>query len=546
MNASDVGSAARRPQQTAPDLERIFRRHKFKFLRTFLLGIAVTMAYFALATRYFESKAKMFVKLGRQSVTLDPTASTGQSISIRETQNQEVFAIEELLNSRTIAEKVVDQFGPDVILNEVADTGEEGEEGFSLNLGERLAVLNDVNLNPLRVYSARDKAVKTFHKNFGVLAGKKTNILSISYQSKSPQLSRNILEAVIKLTHDEHLRMHRIQGSQEFFVYQSDLLRKNLEKLEEDLRDLKSKTGLASLEPQRAIHLAMLGALREKLLLTNSNSAALISELAERKQKIKMTAKMIVLQQTTDQPQTVAQTLREKLYDLEVQEQQLSSRFTETHPRMVQVRKQIEEARSIAEDEDNRPTVTQGVNPNYQAGEIAISEREAQLISLTSQAKAIKIDIAAAESKLEGINQSEVFIRKLEREIALANANYLTYSGNLEQARIDQEIEAAKISSLNVIQEPTFMKTPVSPKPAMTLGIGLLLSAILGMVVAVRAEKKRLQTSHASTLPTVDRLPPSYPDDLNIDELNGKEEEPTTVNGKVKAKRVRVAAALPR
>ena len=488
MNASDLGSVASRTHDTSFRIARILQHQKRSFLVAFSIGIVLTMSYFALATRYFQSDAKLFVKLGRETVSLDPTATTGQSISVREAQSQQVFAVEELLNSRLIAESVVDDFGPEVILAETDETTED--EGSSFSIGEQLAVLDNVNLNPLKVYSIRDKAVKLFRKKLGVLAGKKTNILSVSYKSKSPQFSHDVLKKLIEVSLEEYVRMNRIQGSQEFFVNQSNLLREQLNALEEQLRDLKSETGLASLETQRSIHLTMLGSLEEKLLVTESELIALESELEERRDRIRTTAKMIVLQQTTDQPQTVGQSLREKLYDLEVQERELSSRLTDTHPSVIQIRKQIADARSIAQQEAVRPAITEGRNPNYQAAEIAIAEREAKRISLTSMSLKIKEDIKTAKADLAEINNAELAIRKLEREIALAHANYLKYSENLEQARIDQEIEAAKISSLNIMQAPTYVKTPVTPKPLMTLVLGLILSILLGTVIAVQKDSK--------------------------------------------------------
>lgn len=535
-------------QSSVPSLAGALLNNKGKLLFTFCLGIALTMAYFALATRYYSSDAKLFVKLGRQTVTLDPTANTGQSISVRETQNQEVFSVEELISSRRVAEKIVDHFGPAVIREERFESEDEEEGGFSLNLSERLSVLDDVNLNPLRVYSERDKAVKTFSKSLGVLAGKKTNILSMSYKSKSPEFSYEVLKQLIRVVLEEHLHMHRIQGSQEFFVEQTNLLRDNLNKLEEELKELKTDTGLASIETQRAIHLTMLGALRERLIEAEAGSDALSSELDARRDKIKNMPRMIVLQQTTDQPQTVGQAMREKLYDLEVQEQQLASKFTDTHPKLVQVRKQIVEARSIADGVDNRPAVTTGINTTYQAVENIILEREAAFVAQAAKIKAIKQDIEEAEAKLVSINQSEIDIKRLEREIDLVYKNYRTYSENLEQARIDNEIEAKKISSLNVMQEPTFVETPVSPKPLITLVLGTILSAILGMAVAIRSEMKKLKaiTGQRKVEPSSNGVSADYVINTDDEPVLDKKDMPTAWHGKVKARRVSAAPTTPR
>src|SRR5207245_10473884 len=137
---------------------------KGKMLVTLVAGLIVTLAYLALAPRKYRSEAKLLVRMGRESMTIDPTATTGQFVAPVEARDAELHAVEELLASRAMAEKIVDQFGPDVILEK-----QPGKKSF----GERLSWLDAYNLNPLRVYSLRDKAVKALAQNLGITAGKK-------------------------------------------------------------------------------------------------------------------------------------------------------------------------------------------------------------------------------------------------------------------------------------------------------------------------------------------------------------------------------------
>lgn len=486
---------------------RLLQRQKFKALSAFAVGIVLTLAYFALATRYYQSEAKLFVKIGRQNATLDPTATTGQQIAVREIQNQEVFAVQELLSSREIAEAIVDHFGAETIIGGSPSSDDESESAVP-SPGEMLQPLNDVNLNPLRVYSVKDKAVKSFGQNLTVLAGKQTNIISLAYESEDPAHSQEVLKKVIELGRDEHREMHSIQGSQEFFVEQADLLRSRLSELEKQLSELKSETGIAALDTQRNNHLGLMGSLRQQLITAQAELAGLTHELDQRRKQQAELPEMIVLERTTDQPMTVAQSVREKLYDLEVQEEELASKITESHPKLVQVRKQISEARAIADEVDNRPSVKTGLNENYQAAQLAILERESQAVALKSRIAALAEDVSQAEAKLIEINRAEVSIRGLEREIELAAANYRTYSENLEQTRIDRKIDDAGISSLIPMQHPTFVQTPASPKPSVTLGLGFILSTILGALVAIRSEKQLLKKE---LLQGTQATPPTQP-----------------------------------
>ena len=48
----------------------------------------------------------------------------------------------------------------------------------------------------------------------------------------------------------------------------------------------------------------------------------------------------------------------------------------------------------------------------------------------------------------------------------------------LEQARIGDAIEANRISNVNVVQPPSFIERPVSPRPALVLGVALILRGL--------------------------------------------------------------------
>src|SRR6267142_4983971 len=330
------------PESPPLDVGRFAWRHKGKMLLTFLAGTAVTLAYLSLAPRKFQSEAKLLVRIGRESITLDPTATTGQYVAVAESRESELHAVEELLASRATTEKIVDQFGPGVIL-------EKHTSGKSLS--DRLAWLDAYNLNPLKVYSLRDKAVKALSKNLGITAGKKSNVLSVSYKSENPQLAHDVLDALLREAREQHLRVHRTKGSQEFFENQRQVLRTDLAQQEQALRAFKDQHGLAALATQRETQVAMIGSLQGDLLRARAEQSAVAAEAELRRRQLRDQPALVVTEQTTGQPQTAKQTLREKLYELEVREQELAARLKGDAPQLVQIRTQIAESRRIVGEE---------------------------------------------------------------------------------------------------------------------------------------------------------------------------------------------------
>jgi uncharacterized protein involved in exopolysaccharide biosynthesis len=446
------------------------------------VGLGLTLAYTAIAPREFGSDSKLFVRVGRESVALDPTATTGQYVALTDTRSSEVFAIEELFKSRVLAEKIVDEFGPYVILQ---------RDPESRSLGQRLAWLDRANLNPLRTYSLRDKAIEAFARNLRVSSGTKTSIISLSYSCGDPLMAQRVLDALLRFANDEHLRMHRTKGSQEFFVKQTGLLEQNLARLEVQLRDLKNSTAISSLATQREIKLQLIGSLDGDLIRARAEEDGLKAELLCRRQQLQDTPNMSVAEETTGQPNATDQSLRTKLYDLEIREKELAAQYAPEHPLRVELQKQLDGVKQLYQDAQVSVQVKLGLNPAHQSAQLAVDERESLLAGTSSKAQSLDAKIASFQQDMKQLNDNEVVVNRLEREIDLARTNWHSYAANLEEARINQQLEEAKISSLNVMQPPTFSETPISPRPIPTLALGFVGSVMLSIGVGLLAYRRQ-------------------------------------------------------
>ena len=67
---------------TLRDLTRVLFRHKKKILFFFLLTNLAAIAGIVLQPRRYLSEAKLFVRLGRESIGVDPTAPLGPTIGL--------------------------------------------------------------------------------------------------------------------------------------------------------------------------------------------------------------------------------------------------------------------------------------------------------------------------------------------------------------------------------------------------------------------------------------------------------------------------------
>src|SRR4030067_3522912 len=90
------------PERSLRDVYYILFRHKLKVILFFIAVIVtVTLGTF-LASEIYRSDAKLLVRLGRESVSLDPTATTGPVISVGQQRENEIKSELEILNSKEL------------------------------------------------------------------------------------------------------------------------------------------------------------------------------------------------------------------------------------------------------------------------------------------------------------------------------------------------------------------------------------------------------------------------------------------------------------
>ena len=64
------------PRSTMPSFWQLVRKHTWLMVGVFVAVNAVVVTYTATRTPTFMSEAKLYVRIGRESVGLDPTATT--------------------------------------------------------------------------------------------------------------------------------------------------------------------------------------------------------------------------------------------------------------------------------------------------------------------------------------------------------------------------------------------------------------------------------------------------------------------------------------
>jgi len=516
------------------DVYRAFVRHRRKAVLFFVAVMTGVVLFTLLCPKEYRSEGKLFLRLGRENAMLDATATLGENpiAAVPLSRENEINSVVELLQSRMLLEKVVDQLGPAAVLGRdaqapsaegdvaesdsaagwVHEAGVPFAAAFSAGKGLLLQLTSSGELDD------RERAVLDMAKHLKVAAAKKSNVIEVSYEGSQPRLCQAVVAKLIDVYLDEHVRLNRTRGSYDFFAEQTKHLRDDLAKKEADLRDLKNKTGLASPGDQRQIVVARIGRLEDELLHAESARAVAEAKVRQLRQRLAALPDTQVTNETSGFNNEGTDRMRDQFYALQVREKEAQARYTEDHPRMRQIREQVAASRAVLEQEErNRKQVTKEPSRLHHQAELALLTEEPLLASLQAQAGRLRTQLADVRGELGTLNENQMRLATLQREVDLLETDYRKYAVNLEQARIDRQLETQRMSNITVAQPASYEPRPVRPRKMWNLLLGLCagLCGAVGLPLLLeqwdrlpRTPKDVEKSLDLPTLATVPRLKP--------------------------------------
>lgn len=521
------------PEKTIRDICYILFRHQGKFLLFFLIVMVPVALWTFITPELYQSNAKILVRLGRESVTLDPTATTGPFISISQSRENEIKSELEILKSQELVESVVDTLGPSVFLrkDETIKGNTKASHPSNEMKGEVSTKTHSASMSVIGLFgdlrfgkrlSDRDQAILEVSKNLEIEALKNSNIISISFKAKDRKLAQGTVETLIAFYLDKHINVHRTAGSYEFFTEQTDQFKNTLFQAEDNLRELKNKAGIASLEEQRRVLLKRLGDLQQEVEGTEAALVASKAKVEAMEKTLKNLPETLVVQETSGYPNQGADLMRDRLYSLQIKEQDLLSKFTEESKPVQEIRRQISEAQALlSQEERTRTQVTKGLNEAYKQTQLALLGERATVSSLQSKLQEQQIQLKGARSEIKTINNNDTQLGQVEREMAIQEVNYRKYIEKLEQARIDHALEIGKISNISIVQPATYPTKSIWPIKNLILGLGFLLGIMGGVGLAFFFEfidhslKRPEDVERRLELPTLATIPHLRNGDVN-------------------------------
>ncbi len=308
----------RKPLPTLRDIISVLFRQRWSMLAAFAL-VVIAMGVSGVWIPKYEAQMKILALRQRSDAIVTPAANAPGEFNNDEVSEEDLNSEVELLNSYDLLRKVV------------LATGLTGQPISSVGGANEVQVA---------------EAVRRLSKDLKIEPVLKTNVISVEYQARNPELAAKVLNALAAAYMEKHLEVHHPVDEFKFFDQQMEQYKQGLNQAQTKLTDFTKGTGVVSAGLERDSALQQSDAFdstarqaQTTLLETQQRIRALQAELQSIKPRITTAVR------DSDNPQLLEQ-LKSTLLNLQLKRTELLTKFDPTYPLVQEVGQQIADAKS--------------------------------------------------------------------------------------------------------------------------------------------------------------------------------------------------------
>ena len=488
LRARALTLATEMVQSSVRDVVYVLFRHKWTITVFFLVVVASVTVYVFVSPEIFRSESKLLIRLGRENLSADPSV-TGPTMGVAQNRENEVNSELSILTSRFIAEQVVDSTGESAFLEQPHDLTTKERIYKMVRGGMALPGTLLAQANPDVPLPPRESAVNKVQKGLTVEVEKKTNIINVKYEARSPQAAQNTLERMVKAYMDRHIQVYSAQATPQFFEEQAAKRQEELATREQERDVYRKKFGIATMDKQKESLLQQISATENQRADASAQASSSEARVAGLEDSLKGHSKTHVTSETTGIANEASDKLKSSVTDMRLRETDLAQRYPATHRPLVELRAQIKQAEQmLGKEKDSRTTVTTGIDENYQQLQLQLDTEQAQFKANQARAEALAAEVAKQKEQLAELTSREAELTRIDRDVEVAEKEYRQYREGLQRAKISAAMDIDKVSNVSLVQPATLSAAPVKPQKLRDIALALFLGIFGGVFLAFSLE----------------------------------------------------------
>jgi uncharacterized protein involved in exopolysaccharide biosynthesis len=454
-------------------LNALFRSKRLIVSLCVLLPCAAIGLGFAL-TPIYEADSSVMVKTGRE-FSAATTAGDGMTIPPAVTKQEIVNSEVEILQSHKLAADTIEAVGLPTIFPDIAAGDDSPERKNYL-------------------------ALKAFDASLNVKPVKLSNVLSIGFRNEKRAVSEQVLSTLLKLYLAQHVRVFsepRVAGLDTALQQYTDEVRN----LERQRTDILVKYDLSAADHQREAIITEQATIDDRLHTLRDHAIEAEGKVRFYEEKLAHTPRLVTAQTSTSD---AIEKARSELVDLKLKESELAAHFQEGTPPLMQVRDQMKVmGQFLARNGSLEAHVLQASNPVYDDLALSLSRAQADLTPINDQIARFVGAQDGLRQRLHAIEEGSQQLSDVQRQIDMLTVVLTTYRNRLENARIDEQLDQSRDSSVSIISPPFASIKPAFPRKSLFAIGGLALAIVISAGLWVY---NLLFRSNLSTPEGVERL----------------------------------------
>jgi len=417
------------------DVYFILFRRKWIILLFSLLGVAAAAVLYFIKKPAYRSNAKLLVRYVVENKALMP----GDNSQVRQpdAEGSTIISSEiEILTSFDLYMQVAEAVGPEKILRLMGG----GDDKFVA------AVLIAKNVTPE--------------------VPPRSNIIKVTFRHPDKEVIKPVLDKLIEEYLKRHAAIHQGLGSfDNVLSQQSDQLRFRLNETEEELRKLKSKNGVISVDETRNSYVQEMSNLRREMFNTKAALAEARATLASTPTNIVSLTNAATTAGTEivdpEIPRDTFNDYREtvtRLVELRNKAFTLQSQYSDENALVKRMREQIAEVDQQRKNLEQRyPGLVRvrGSSTSMTVENPALALERGRVAGLEAKVKFLETQLETVHADAARLDEIETPLKQLQRKRDLEETNYRYFSAGVERSRVDETLGATRLSNISVVQSPT-------------------------------------------------------------------------------------------
>ena len=322
-----------------------------------------------------------------------------------------------------------------------------------------------------------------------------SSLINISVSSAFPQeWTAQVANRAAELYLEEHVKVHKTQGVEQFYDEQENRLRAQLAKAEDALREFQQKQNIIDAPLEVKSDLAALATFQQTLKETDSAMRETEQRIAVLDNQLKQ-QKATISSSTNITVNPVYQQMRARLTQLELERDSLIQRYTPEDRLVRDKEKEIDELKKSLESV--KPTSVGSENISLNAVHQRILNEllaaRVQLRALNEKKAALTQQVAsysatAADKQAKGFEYD-----RLLRDVTAKKENLDLYKKRAEEARISDAMDERKFSNAYILERAS-LPLPRAGRTFLLLMIATLIGAA-GIAIATAFGLEFLDTT---------------------------------------------------